>query len=291
MRRESSGGGVVRSSLSAVGVTSWPANISLVETSTAVRPLDAVLVQSAWNVLPQDLFWKLLAPYPAKMRGMALARRSLAQVQMRRAGKVVTLTHAMGDLVEASLGRAPHVAPATAPLYDWTEPTVNSRTAKPSFAVVVGTVTWFKRPHDALDIVKRHFPEITEVKFVGHDDGSGCWMSLQAAGRAAGLEVTRCSVAHHEIYNLYKRSRVCILPSALESLGFALAEALLHGQCVVASSIPPHLEVAARVGRQPRWILNKDLDLEPGSQQPPASLEANQVRAEWCKVSSVLGLG
>ncbi|MEI2777018.1 MAG: glycosyltransferase [Tetrasphaera sp.] len=289
-RRESAGGGVVRESLAEAGVTAWPDRVSLVETARSRRALDAILVQSAWNVVPMTIFAQLLRPYPARMQAIASARRALAQAQIRRARRVVTLTESVAALVEQTTGRTPIVAPVTAGLQDWAdlaEQSAEQDIGRGEHALVVGTVSWFKRPWLALDVIHRHRPHLREIVFAGGDDGSGCWDVVQHHAAGYGLTVRRVQVPHAQMAALYRSAGACVLPSALESLGFGLVEALLACPDVIAARIPPHAEMAARLGVSPSWITADGLGFPSGGRPV---LGVASVTDEWRSVADALGL-
>lgn len=278
---------MVRASLTSVGVKNWPVDISLIETSRSRSALRSVLVQSAWNVMPTPEFVTALAPYPARMKMVAAARRAVAQLQIRRAAEVVVLTHAMSELLAASTGRTPIVAEATAGLSGWSDTRLAAQPTDPGYALVVGTLSWFKQPQSAAALVRSRRPDLRRIVFAGADDGSGCWPATLARCREQGIDGQRVQVSHDEMYGLYRGASLCVLPSSLESLGFGLAEALLHSGNVLASPLPAHKEVASRVGREPAWI-GDPTPISTNHRSP--IIDEPTVRKQWQSVANALHL-
>lgn len=254
--RRSMGGRVVEESLSILGYDLGHSRIAMVETARPKIRYSRVLVQSAWNVLPWDEFRQRQLKYPPSMQRRAIARRMLAHWNMRRADAVVCLSRSVGALLYNSLGITPIVAPVSASLPDWDSPIDWNVPVRPNEFLVPGTVTWFKRPELALEIAlaETNDPKRTKVIYCGRDDGSGAWPSVVQRALDLGIGVDRRVVARSELWNLYNQSEATILPSSLESLGFALSEALLYAPRVIASPIPPHVEVSERLGIEPEWL-------------------------------------
>lgn len=287
-RRYSCGGSVVARSLEAADFRLDTPGVSLVETDPPrlQRPT-TVLAQSAWNVLPMPEFVRLLGPYPARMQARAMARRQVARVNLRRARKVVCLTDAMSAMTERFAHRDVHVAPVCLPRDAVNIPRRRPTADTPPVAVVPGTITWYKRPGDALKWVGAH-PElgIQQVRLIGPDDGSGCLSSvLELAGRLQ-LEATAGHASRDELWAALAAAHVVVLPSALESLGFALGEALWIGSRVVASSIPAHVEVADRLQARPEWINGHPV----GTACRRGVVDDGQVVAQWRQLGRTLGL-
>lgn len=281
-RRLSPGGRTGADSLLAAGFDPATPGVAVVETASPRRRVSSVLVRNAWNVIPMHEWRELQRPYPPKMQVRAFARRRLASHNLRRAGKVVCLTYAMAELTEEFIRRPVTVAPVTLPMDAFAirhEPAPRDGTA-----VVPGTVTWYKRPLAALDWLAAHRPDITRVRFLGSDDGSGARAAVEQRARADGLEVEFGFADRADIYAQLARAELVLLPSALESLGFALSEALWVSDRVVASPLTPHREVAARLGREPRWW-----DAPAVTSNPPA-YDAERALSDWTAVAEVLGL-
>ncbi|WP_425402473.1 glycosyltransferase [Knoellia sinensis] len=291
-KRTSFGGAVVRESLRAVGVDAIPASVSLVETATSWRPPKTILVQSAWNVIPRRDFLRLIRPYPLRMQAKALARRIVAARAIRAAERVVCLTSYLGEVVRTNFAVDVTVAEATAPLDHWRTSNDQLSYRDPCLAIVVGTVTWYKRPDLALRVLKERRPQVRRVRFLGRDDGSGAWAHVRDVANALGLSVESDVVSHSQIRLEYAKAGVCVLPSALESLGFGLSEALLLSEDVLASSIPPHVEIARRIGRSPEWIHVREDGLPPDEDQSHEGRTLTQAlaHAEWTRVAQALGL-
>ena len=284
----SMGGQVVADSLRSLGFRTDAQGLALVETEPRWRATEVVLAQSAWNVMPYDQFTHLLRPIPAKMRARFRARRAVAQRNLRQAGRIVCLTDAMADLVRASTGRDVVVSHITAPLDVFT---FAIRQVPEPFAVVPGTLTWHKRPLAALEWVTCH-PEVDleQVWFCGSDDGSGCRDAVVRRASELNIQVRIGPQSRNDLSKLLSRAAVTLLPSALESLGFSLAEALVAGVPVVASRIPAHDEVARRVGgTPPTWDWNVAVPSQPTRRTP--TLAPDSIRAEWRALGVALELG
>lgn len=249
----SQGGQVVESSLWVAGFDPYTPEMRLVETASPHRKYDTILVQNAWNAISKDDFLRELRPYPQSMRVRAYLRRIVARRNMRVSRRVICLTNAVATQIFDSTGVCAHVAPVTLPVHHWGNPS-RQPASDMTYALVTGTVTWYKRPHIALRWVANNLPEIDVVRFAGKDDGSGCWQSVVQLANTLGIRVERVFVKHEEIYNMYAGATVTVMPSALESLGFGLSEALMYSNRVVASQIAAHVEVAGRVGATPEWL-------------------------------------
>lgn len=288
-RRISFGGQVVESSLRSVGFEPFTSGVSLIETADPRQRYDSLLLQNAWNVIPWSIFNKELQPYPKAMQIRALARRHVARWNLMRAKRVVCLTHAVGHQLEMSLGVPATVSPVSLPIRSCVEEGGTPITEKP-FALVTGTVTWYKRPHDALRWLTTNAPSLNLVWFVGNDDGSGCWQSVANLAKTLGIRVSRMTADHAEMYRMYSNAEVTILPSAIESLGFSLGEALLYSQRVVASPIEPHVEVAARIGTVPEWTTGVASIRNCGAEVLSQERDSANAMVEWKNVALTLGL-
>jgi glycosyltransferase involved in cell wall biosynthesis len=191
-------------------------------------------------------------------------------------------------MTERSLGLSPIVAPVTAPIHDW-QPGGTEDSDDPlrgnAPAIICGTITWYKRPQVGLEWIARNMPEVRDVVCLGRDDGSGCWKDLSRLSNQLDLHLAHRVVPHGDLYGLYAGSSVVVVPSALESLGFGLAEALLHAPNVVSSTIPSHLEIAQRVGRMPLW-----LDEARADAHRETVISLTEARAEWLSAGRALGL-
>ena len=288
--RVSFGGMVVEDSLSALGFRVSDDRVALVETASPRLRYDAVLLQSAWNVLSPPLFREYMRPYPSAMKRRARLRRLVARTNLRRAGRVVCLTETVANMLADSLGIRAEVAPVTVPLHDWLEPAPCDAQEEQSdrFALVPGTVTWYKQPELALSWLSDNDEPSTldRVVFLGRDDGSGSWLEVRRQGERRGIAVEQFTVPHSQVYDLYRRARVTVLPSRLESLGFGLSEALLHSPRVWASPIPPHREVAGRTGREPTWIGEAPI----GRARRQGLITRAVAESEWVSVGEALGL-
>jgi glycosyltransferase involved in cell wall biosynthesis len=283
--RRSIGGQGVEAGLAAVGFDLARGDVAIVETSRpGPRPFDVVLAQSAWNVLPRPDFLRMSRPYPSAMRRRMVARRAVASFNLRRARRVVSLTESNAEHVRRASGRDVEVAPVWLPL-DFTRITPRTGGAPSGRGLVPGTLSWYKNPVAALDVARRRGVE--ELLFAGSDDGSGCWQDLVYQAEAAGVRVSRSLLSRQEMYDALASSALVVLPSALETLGFGLAEALSLAPNVLASPIPSHREVAARMGAEPLWLPD---DGREWPRTAPVSVDADSVYRSWIALGEALGL-
>lgn len=288
-RRLSFGGSVVSDSLRSVGFEIDTPGVMLVETQRpTVRPPDSVLAQSLWNVLPTGDFVRALDPYPKAMQARALARREVSRVNLRRARKVVCLTDFMAEATESFAGRDVEVAAVCLPADAERIHRQASGPAGNGTALVPGTVTWYKRPHDALTwLASRAADGMPSVHLAGNDDGSGCLESVQALADELSIELMHHPLGRDAMWEAVVESSVVLLPSALESLGFSLAEALWLGRDVVASPIPAHVELAERVGILPRWFEDAPDRLCVSA----GVMSRAEIEPQWIRLGELLGLG
>jgi len=208
---------------------------------------------------------------------------------LRRADRVVCLTQAVAELAAKVLDEPLMVAPVTAPIHDWrsAERAVGVRT---DFALVPGTLTWYKRPLAALEWLAENDPTIRRVVYCGRDDGSGCWPEVERLVAELDMTAQRRVVPHEELYSLYAQARVVILPSSLESLGLGLSEALLHANRVVASPIPAHVEVAHRVRSSPEWLPGFSSTGVAEALDATRKISLTEATEEWRSAAKALGL-
>ena len=83
----------------------------------------------------------------------------------------------------------------------------------------------------------------------------------------------------------YQGSRCVVIPTRLESLSLCMAEALVLSPHVIASPIPAHRELAARLGRRPTWIGG-----EVSAPTPPPQIDMARIQEEWDQLGEVLQL-
>lgn len=289
--RRSFGGRVVEESLAAVGFRLPPAaDVALVETvRPAMAPYRRVLAQNAWNVISSDERRTRLRTYPAAQRARFHARHQVTRVNLRRAERVVCLTHAMAELC-APWSKTVEVAPVTVPM-DFLRARSSGSDLAPGTMLVPGTVAPYKNPATALDV----FAEVeaslslSTILFGGGDDGSGVWSAVQAYARARGIAVERRVLDRAAMRAALASAAVVVVPSGLESLSFSLAETLLLSDRVIASPIAAHREVAARLGRQPTWLGSQaSSDVTP--RRAWSETEIDGLRAEWVHLGAALGL-
>jgi glycosyltransferase involved in cell wall biosynthesis len=287
--RRSSGGRVVEDSLAQVGYTFRP-GVQIVETARPrIRPADAVLVQNAWNFLPEAEFRELARPYPARMRRRMEQRRLLARLNTRRTARIVALTTPMAELVERSVGRSIEVSEVLYPLSLLETAEDRSDLPEEPFVLVPGTLTWYKDPLASVALVAAR-PDLPDrVVLAGADDGSGCWAEVQRMAATLGLRVTGAPVPPPVMRTALRSAATVIVGSRLESLGFSLAEALAlaPGQ-VIASPLPSHRAIAEKIGRAPEWL---GLDRSPPTGgNVPSPPDADDLRSSWIRLGRCLGL-
>lgn len=289
-QRRSMGGYVVEAGLAAGGWRPQP-GVALVETARPGRtPYPVVLAQSAWNVVDRRTFRRLLKRHPLKRRPRVVARRLVATYNLRRAGKVVTLTEAMGDLCRRYNPRV-EVAPVTVPVdFLGARPATDPAWART--VLVPGTVTWHKATADVPAVVialRERGQDLERIVLAGSDDGSGCLEATLAAAERAGIPCEQRPMTRDEMLTACASAAVVLLPSELESLSLSLAESLLLSQHVVARRIPAHEELAVRLERQPVW-LEADGTLSPGETPPVADRDLTPFLDEWAALARALTL-
>lgn len=272
---------MVADSLEKVGMGTLPSFSSLVET-TRQRDLDVVMVQNAWNVIPRREFWVLLRPYPLGWKARAVARRLVAHWNFRRARKVVCLTAAIAELVRPySKGRVV-VTPVACPLGFALDSSSRPLDPVKGTCVVVGSLTWYKRPWLALEVVHRQAPEIKHVTFLGAIDQPRIWSLLQQYSSKLGITIEQEKVSHAEMAARYGAAAVTVLPSALESLGFGVVEALVLGNRVLAADIPAHRDAARALGgRQPEWFDDSGNLVRGSGGVKENGIDALRIETQW----------
>jgi glycosyltransferase involved in cell wall biosynthesis len=84
-----------------------------------------------------------------------------------------------------------------------------------------------------------------KLVIVGKDQGSQA--SIIRTARESGVHkrmILKSDVSHGELAGLYRSCEVVVCPSRYEGFGITLLEGMAAGTPVVASRIPPHVEVA-----------------------------------------------
>ncbi|MGE9782802.1 glycosyltransferase [Janibacter sp. G368] len=152
------------------------------------------------------------------------------------------------------------------------------------YALVPGSLQPYKNPHAAIDYMLRHldaFP-VDTIAFVG----SGSTRqnphapSLHNKAISFGIEVQFMELSRSEILWALTNSQVTILASKLESLSFALGEALYLSPAVVASPIPAHIEVSKFLGAQPINLESDSMTYTPPSKTIKELYTGWQILAE-----------
>lgn len=283
----SMGGDVVAGSLRAVGYELHRPGTSLVETANPLSRCEVVLLQSAWNVIPKGDFRRLISRYPRSMQLRAIIRRQVAQVNLRRAQRVVCLTYAVADLLQREVGVNAVVSPVTIPV-NVAELEIPNALESTPYVLVPGTVTWFKRPVDALSVVADGvIPGVRRIVYCGRDDGSGCWEHVRRRAMDLNIDVERRVVPREELYALYRKAAATLLPSELESLGFGLSEALSQGGRVLARAIPSHVETSERLGINAEWAFGPAPQAWTGRD---GVLTESEALSEWMYAGKALRL-
>lgn len=80
---------------------------------------------------------------------------------------------------------------------------------------------------------------------VGKDQGS--LQSIKAIAESTGVSdrlILKSSVSYEELIGLYTNSEIVICPSLYEGFGITVLEGMAAGRPVIATGIPPHIEVA-----------------------------------------------
>lgn len=286
------GGAVVESSLSALGYDLTHSAVALVETARPRwRAFDVVLAQNAWNFLSRREFERRAARYPASMRRRMVARRVLSRAVVARSSRVVCLTEYMATLVREQYGGEIVVSPVTVPL-DFAGGAVEAFSHDPDSGhtrvLIPGTVTWYKRPELAVDWVLDNMDVKPGLRllFAGRSDNSGAADGVLAKAARCGIRAEIKVLSRNGMADAMRRADVVVLPSELESLGLALAEALMSSKRVVASPIAPHREVARRVGADPEWLGAGSVS----ASRLPLVMDAGEVAGQWEALGRTLGL-
>lgn len=285
MARRSVGGQVVENSLRVLGEEKFTPTTSLVETTLQAH-LDVVLVQNAWNVVDLRQFVRLLKPYPARWQSRVVLRRLITQANLRRSSSIVCLTQAVADMVPRRLRHKVVITPVAFPLAMQFPTQVPPPT--PGTALVVGAISWYKRPILALEVLARHAPQVQRVTFLGKCAHSRVWREIEHRAAELGLAVEKVAVPHSAVPARYSNAEVTVLPSALESLGFGVVEALAFGHRVMVSDIPAHRDAAAALrGRQPEWFDSYG-SLVPRPQDGGARVSRDEVVEQWSVLRDAL---
>jgi hypothetical protein len=281
--RASQGGLAVIESLRAVGFEpeEFPEHVALAESVLPRRDAArTVLFQNAWTVLPHQELWAHLRGESARRKGREVVRRTVAAVNARRATKLLALTQYMGGLVQERTGRAAevHSVGTSLDLFGRPESAPPVLEMQGSFALIPGSVQAYKRPSYGLDyLAASPFKgDVRAVVFAGSRVDEDLEAQLAAQARGVGLNPIFATLSRPEVKWAYRNSVVTILPSRLESLGFALGEALYLSPHVAASRIPAHVEVARRLKAEPFWI-----DGRNSGQPHPPEIDQAALRESW----------
>lgn len=284
------GGLVVRSSLTACGFDLDTPHVQLTETRPRWGRRNTVLAQNLWNVLPARDFAEASRPYERRSRALMLARRLTANVVLSRANHVVTMSETMATAVSDRIGRPVEARTVSLPLVHTTYSTVDRLPGLDRTIIVPGAVTWYKRPQRALhvaELLRDRGVMTPRLLFAGARTNPDCWAALQQEADQLGLEIHQVQFSQLEMARAMHSAPLTVVPSEVESLGFAFSEALHLAPCVIASGIPAHRELARHVGRLPVWLDDFDGTLRS---ENPTVLDVDRVRAEWDALGRALGL-
>lgn len=261
--RRSLGGSAVEESLALVGFDAhrYSKSVSLVETH--IGRVNAYVCQNAWNYISASQFLELQREYPLGHRIRPLARRALAQTNLRRSGIAIVLSEYMLGLMKANEPKTKMI-PVTLPLDILTH--VSRGNQLPEGTVLVpGSVTSYKAPEVALGLVPE-FREMgymaREVFFAGPSDGTDITQRLRRRANKLDTRFRNAVLTRVEMRDALETAELVVLPSKLESLGFSLAESLVFSEHVVARDLPSHRELSKRLGREPIWLSGTHLSNE-----------------------------
>jgi glycosyltransferase involved in cell wall biosynthesis len=298
--RWSLGGGAVLQSLIACGLTSNAGDVYLRETRTPqwARPR-AVLAQNA-------LTTATLAELRAILDGTTMATRVktgamvlAAGMNLRRARRVVVLSHTMAGYVERavpSIGPRLFVRPVTLPLDVVGQAPGNAERERDPVAAVIASIS----PHKDLETTLRALGraaadiELREVVIFGALDHPALGRRLTALARQLGLTLRVTAVGRSELLRAVSRAAVVVVPSVLESLGLALPEACVATSRVAAGDIPVHREVASRMAAAVDWFQPGDVTsaceaiLAAAARQADPTPIPDDVASEWSAVVDAL---
>jgi hypothetical protein len=253
-----------------------------------------------------------VSDYAPRSRALYRARRTVAGLNTHRAGTNVVLSAHMRDLLTAGNRRTTFV-PVTLP---WDLCTADDVAAAGAgalpgpgpadpvapdgpppvdrpFVLVPGTLTWYKSPRYALDLLARvPLADRPALVLAGTDDGSGCAQDTRERAAAAGVEAWVGPVGRPAMKWLLAHATLTLIPSRLESLSFSMSEALLLSRRVAALPIPVHREMAERLAREPVWLPDDPAAVDPDELLADADrLGAPDVapfHAQWRELARVL---
>ena len=266
-----------------------PRRSSLVET-TMQPQLSVVLVQNSWNVIPWNEFFDRARPYRLRWKLRAITRRLVARVNLWRARKVLCLTESLRAQIETL---APGKVEVVSIAMPWGIPREAPQgvSTKPGTALVVGTITWYKRPELALEVIASHAPNINVVTFVGGIEAHELWEQIMRRAEELGLQAQHRLAPAIEMPKLYAQAEVTVLPSSLESLGFAVIESLLYGNRALVSDIPAHRDASRNLGgTQPEWF-DADAQLVAVDEVQRERVTESEVRRQWAALRDRLTNG
>lgn len=289
MTRFSQGGEAVVKSLEKVGLelSDIPRDVTLSESTPRRHPASVVLLQNAWCIAPWGEISPLLKEYPPKRRVREVLRRGVARRVALRARKRLTLTQYMKSLSERSgLGATTAIRVGTGiDLFSESPepvPDLQGRT----FALVPGSLQAYKNPHGALTFAERWRRQLKldTVVFAGlaSEESNPFVNELTTRAVGSGLHAEFVNLSRSETLWAMQAARITILASRLESLSFALGEALYFSPLVAASSIPAHLEVAETLGAKPIALNAPDLDYRP------ANMSIETLETSWAHLAHEL---
>ena len=171
--------------------------------------------------------------------------RVVQPASVRRANVIVTLTEFMAAELQRRLApSAPVVVAAAHPV----APAARAAPEPPGRDVVmVGALRSYKGVEDAIEALALVDEALVHhLVLIGSDEQRGAAIRAHAAAHGVGDRVRLCGwVSEDELEHRYRTALAVIAASHYEGYGLPVAEALVRGVPVIASRIPPHVELAA----------------------------------------------
>lgn len=298
-QRWSLGGDAVLQSLVASGLAESRRGVYLRETHRPEldRPA-AVLAQNALTVAPPGQLRTILAGSPVKTRAKTAAMVGVARVNLKRARRIVVLSHTMAGYVEQAVpgaGSRLVVCPVTLPLdlRDHATPALQPR--EPVVAVI-GSVSPHKDFDTTIRALARAAPDLglRHVVVYGEPTDASVGRHLTTLAGRLGIDLRTTEVGRADLLRAVSRAAVVVVPGVLESLGLALPEACVATSAVAATDIPAHRELAARLSATVDWFAPGDVDdayaaiLAAAARETSATPVPTTVASEWRAVVDAL---
>lgn len=255
VERYSLGGWAVVSSLRCVGLDVNLLSRRVAVAETRLRPLwprkDCVLLQNAWTMEAWDVVGPLLSQYPRARRRRERLRRIVAWMNSSAARERIALTKYLAKISEER-GVGPVVVLPVGTSLDLYEvgPRPPSVSIAEPFFLVPGSVQPYKDPLSALDYLAASHRNraCRSVVFAGPIADDDLAKDLTRRCAQIGVRPVFVNFSRPEMLWAYGQAEGVLLSSKLESLNFALGEAMLFANDVVASPLPVHREIVATLG-------------------------------------------